>query len=161
VGNSRPVHTDIVVIIEVKEFLPCKLGAFVSDDRVGYAEAVNDVGGEGYRLLRADIDNGSRLDPFEELVNRYKEMSEASECLSERPHHVEVPDGERPRDGDGLKRLRREVSLSSVELTPFTASYDVLGVRHHCGPVESLSESLSDKCSRTSVMTASAGVYLS
>jgi hypothetical protein len=26
--------------------------------------------------------------------------------------------------------------LSSVELAPFTASYDVLGVRHRRGPVE-------------------------
>jgi hypothetical protein len=87
-------------------------------------------------------------------------MSEAPGCLSEWPHHVELPDGERPHDVDGLERLRRELSLSSVELTPFTASYDVLGVHHHRGPVESLSESLSDKCSRTSVMTAGAGVYL-
>jgi hypothetical protein len=81
--------------------------------------------------------------------------------LSEWLHHVEVPDGERPRDGDGLERLRPEVSMSSVELAPFTTWYDVLGVHHRRGPVESLSESLSDKCSRTDVMTAGAGVYLS
>jgi hypothetical protein len=46
--------------------------------------------------------------------------------LSEQPHHVEVPDGEGPRDGDCLQRLRREVSLSSVELTPFTTPDDIL-----------------------------------
>jgi hypothetical protein len=85
-------------------------------------------------------------------------MSEAPGRLSERPHHVKVPDGVRPRDGDGLKRLRREVSLSSIELAPFTTPYDVIGVCHHCGQVESLSESLSDKCSRASVMTAGAGM---
>jgi hypothetical protein len=46
VGNSRPVHTDVVVITEVEEFLPHELGVVVSDDRVGYAEAINDVGEE-------------------------------------------------------------------------------------------------------------------
>jgi hypothetical protein len=37
---------DVVVIAEVEEFLPCELGAVVSDDRVGYAEAINDVSEE-------------------------------------------------------------------------------------------------------------------
>jgi hypothetical protein len=46
VGNSRPVHTDVVVVAEVEELLPHKLGAVVGDDRVGYAEAINDVGEE-------------------------------------------------------------------------------------------------------------------
>jgi hypothetical protein len=161
VSNNRPVHKNVVVIAEVKEFLPCELGAIVGDDCVRYAEAVNDVGEEGYRLLGADVDDGSNLDPLGKLVDNYEEVSEAPERLSERSHHVEVPDGERPRDGDGLERLRREVSLSSVELAPFKASYNVLGVRHHRGPVESLSESLSKKCSWTSVMTAGAEVYLS
>jgi hypothetical protein len=46
VSNSRPVRTGVVVVAEVEEFLPCELGAVVSDNRVGYAEAVNDVGEE-------------------------------------------------------------------------------------------------------------------
>jgi hypothetical protein len=46
--------------------------------------------------------------------------------LSERSHHVEVPDCEGPRDGDCLQCLRREVSLPGVELAPFTASHNVL-----------------------------------
>jgi hypothetical protein len=54
-------------------------------------------------------------------------MCKAPGRLSERPHHVEVPHGKRPRDGDGLERLRREVGLSSVVQAPLTASYDVLG----------------------------------
>jgi hypothetical protein len=53
-------------------------------------------------------------------------VSEAPSRLSEWSHHVDVPDSDRPCDGDGLKRLRREVSLSSVELAPFTVSYDDL-----------------------------------
>jgi hypothetical protein len=106
VGNARPVHTNVVVVTEVEEFLPHELGVVVGDDRVGYAKAVNDVGEEGYHLLRADVDDGSSLDPLGELVDRYEEMSEAPGCLSEWTHHVEVPDGERPRDGDGLEHLR-------------------------------------------------------
>jgi hypothetical protein len=46
VGNSRPVHSDVVVIAEVEEFLPRGLGVVVGDDRVGYAEAIDDVGEE-------------------------------------------------------------------------------------------------------------------
>jgi hypothetical protein len=76
--------------------------------------------------------------------------------LSERPHHVEVPHDERPRDGDSLECLRREMGLSSVELASLTTSYDVLGVHHSRGPVESLSESLPDKCFRACVMAACA-----
>jgi hypothetical protein len=44
VGDGRPVHANVVVVAEVEEFLPCELGAIVSDDRVGYAEAVDNVG---------------------------------------------------------------------------------------------------------------------
>jgi hypothetical protein len=37
---------NVVVIAEVEEFLPCELGVVVHDDRVGYAEAIDDVGEE-------------------------------------------------------------------------------------------------------------------
>jgi hypothetical protein len=36
----------VVVITEVKEFLPYELGAAVGDDHVGNAEAIDDVGEE-------------------------------------------------------------------------------------------------------------------
>jgi hypothetical protein len=32
-GNNRPVHTDVVVVAEVEEFLPRELGAVVGNDR--------------------------------------------------------------------------------------------------------------------------------
>jgi hypothetical protein len=64
VSNSGPVHTDVVVIAQVEEFLPRELGAIVGDDRVGYAEALDDVSEERYRLLGVNIDNGSSLDPL-------------------------------------------------------------------------------------------------
>jgi hypothetical protein len=41
-------------------------------------------------------------------------VGEAPGYLSEWTHHVEVPDGEGPRDGDCLQCLRQEMSLSSV-----------------------------------------------
>jgi hypothetical protein len=46
VSNNEAVHTDVVVVAEVKEFLPRELGAIVGDNRVGYAEAIDDVGEE-------------------------------------------------------------------------------------------------------------------
>jgi hypothetical protein len=53
-------------------------------------------------------------------------VGEAPGRLSEWVHHVEVPDGERPRDGDCLQCLRWEMSLPGVELAPFTSPHDVL-----------------------------------
>jgi hypothetical protein len=159
VSSSGPVQTDVVIVAEVEEFLPSELGFVVGDDRFGYAEAIDDVGEERDRLLGADVDDGSGLDPLRELVDHYEKVGEAPRCLSEWPHHVEVPDGKGPRDGDCLQHLRREVSLSSVELAPFTAPHDVFRVGDRRGPVETLSESFSDKCSRTGVVTAGASIY--
>jgi hypothetical protein len=79
-------------------------------------------------------------------------VREAPERLLERPHHVEVPHNKRPCDGDCLKFLCREMSLSSVELAPRAIAHDVLGVRHRCYQVEPLSKSLPDKCPWASVM---------
>jgi hypothetical protein len=53
-------------------------------------------------------------------------VSEAPGCLSDGTHYVEVPHWKGLRDGDRLQRLHREVSLSRVELTPFTVPHDVL-----------------------------------
>jgi hypothetical protein len=75
-------------------------------------------------------------------------VCEAPGCLSERPHHVEVPHGERPCDGDGLERFAPEDGF--VERKTGTPRN---GVRcpwslYHCGPIKSLLESLSNKHSR-------------
>jgi hypothetical protein len=150
---------DVVVVAKVEEFLPCELSVIVGDDCVGYAEAIDDVGEERDCLLRADVDDGSGLDPLRELVDRYEKTGEAPGCLSERTHHVMVADCEGPRDGDCLQRLRREVSLSGVELAPFTTPHDALRVGDHCGPVETLSESLPHKCPWTGMVTTGAGMY--
>jgi hypothetical protein len=51
------------------------------------------------------------------------------------------------------------MSLSSAELAPFIAPHDVLRVSDRRGPLETLSEGFSDKCSRTGVVTAGADMY--
>jgi hypothetical protein len=52
------------------------------------------------------------------------------------------------------------MGLSGVELATPIAPYDVLGICYHCGPVESLSKSLPDKCCWAYMMTACACVDL-
>jgi hypothetical protein len=80
-GKRRPIHTDVVVIAKVEEFLPRELGDVVADDRVGYAEAIDGVSEERDRLVGADVDNGSGLDPLREPVNCYEKVGEAPGCL--------------------------------------------------------------------------------
>ena len=44
--------------------------------------------------------------------------------------------------------------MPSVVLAPFTSAYDSLGVRYYSGPVEALSECVSNQGSRRGVVTA-------
>ena len=53
-------------------------------------------------------------------------MSEAARALFEGSYHVEALDRERLGDGDGLKLLRRQMSLPSVELASVTPADDLL-----------------------------------
>jgi hypothetical protein len=103
----------VVVVTEVEEFLPRELSAVVGDDCVGYDEVIDDVSEERDRLLGADVDDGSDLDPLRELVDHYEKVGEFPGCLSERTHHVKVPDFKGPRDGDCLQCLRQEVSCQA------------------------------------------------
>jgi hypothetical protein len=126
----------------LRNFFP-KLGVVVGDDRVGYTEALDDVGEECYDFLGVDVHNGPSFNPLEELVNRH-EVCEAPGRLSEWPHHLEMPHSESPCDGDGLKLLRWEVSFSSIELPSLTTTHVVLGILHRCKPVEPLPESFPE-----------------
>ena len=81
-------------------------------------------------------------------------MGEAPGRLFEWPNQVEPPDREGPRDGDHLECLGREVSLSSVVLAPFAGAYDLLSVGYCSGPVEALSECVSNQGPRRSMVTA-------
>ena len=69
-------------------------------------------------------------------------MREAPECFLEWSDQIQPPDRKRPGDGDGLECLRREMSLSCIELAALAAAYDVLSVGDSGWPVETLSERL-------------------
>ena len=81
-------------------------------------------------------------------------MGVSSGCLLERSNQIEPPDREGPCDGDHLECLGREVSLPSVVLTPFVGAHDLVGVGYCSGPVEALSECVSNQGSRRGVVTA-------
>ena len=61
-------------VTEVQEFFASELGAVVGDDDVGYPKPVDDVGEEEDGLLRADVRDGSSLDPFGEFVDGHQQM---------------------------------------------------------------------------------------
>ena len=72
----------------------------------------------------------------------------------ERSNQIEPLDHEGPRDGDYLECLGQEVSLPSVVLTPFAGAYDLLGVGYRGGPIEALSECVSNQGPWRGVVTA-------
>jgi hypothetical protein len=82
VRHGGPVHANVVVVTEVEEFLPREQGDVVGDDRVGYAEALDDVGEERYSFLRANVHYGPGFYPLRELIDRHEEMRESPGCLS-------------------------------------------------------------------------------
>jgi hypothetical protein len=105
---------DVVVIAEVEEFLPCELGAVVVDDHVGYVETIDDVSEELYHLLRADVGDGSSLDHLENLSTATRRWVKPPGACRSGPTMLRCQTTKGHVIGDGLKRLRREVSLSSV-----------------------------------------------
>ena len=72
VRHCRPIHAYVVVVAERQEFLARELGAVVGDDRVRDPEPEDDVSEELDCLLGFDLADGSSLDPFGELVDRYQ-----------------------------------------------------------------------------------------
>ena len=80
-------------------------------------------------------------------------MGEAPGHLFEWPNKVKSLDHKGPHDGNHLECLGREVSLPSVVLTPFAGAYDLLGVGYCSGPVEALSECVSNQGPRHGMVT--------
>ena len=74
VGHCRPVHTDVMLIVEIQELLTGEQSAVVSDDEVGNLKPVDDVGEEKDSLLGADVGDGSSLDPFGEFVDGHQQI---------------------------------------------------------------------------------------
>jgi hypothetical protein len=54
VSYGGPVHTNVVVLIEVHKLLPSELRAIVGDDGVRDPKAMDDVCEERHRLLGPD-----------------------------------------------------------------------------------------------------------
>ena len=98
----------------------------VSDHIVRNTEPVDDVEEEFDRLFRADVGDGLGLFLIGELIDCYEQVSEATWALFEGSYHVKAPDHEWPGDGDGLKLLCRQMSLSSIELASDTPADDLL-----------------------------------
>jgi hypothetical protein len=105
-------------VAEVQEPFAGELCAVVGDDDVGDPKPVDDVGEEKDVLLRADVCDGSSLDPFGEFVDGHQQMGLSSCRFLERPHEVETPHREWPRDRDHLEGMSREMHLLGIKLAP-------------------------------------------
>ena len=95
---------------------------------------------------------------LEIFVNHYQQVGEAPGRLLQRTDEVQSPHGKRPRDGDGLQSMGREVYLSSVELATIAGPHDVSGVGDRGGPIETLPKCITHEGARRNVMAADAGV---
>ena len=85
-------------------------------------------------------------------------MGEAPRHLLQRANEVQSPHCKRPRDGDGLQSVGREVRLSSVELASLADSHDVGGIGDHGGPVKALSKRVTHQGTRRGMVTPDASV---
>ena len=68
-------------VTEAQELFAGELSAVVGDDDVGNPKPVDDVGEEKDGLLRADIRDGSSLDPFGEFVDGHMQVGVLPFCL--------------------------------------------------------------------------------
>ena len=85
-------------------------------------------------------------------------MGEAPGRLLQRTDKVQFPHGKRPRDGDVLQSMGREVYLSSVELATPASSHNVGGVSYRGGPVEALPKRVTHEGAWRCVVAADAGL---
>ena len=106
---------------------------------------MDDIKEEQHGLLGLHHRDRSGLYPLCKLVYGDKQVGIAPGRSFERSDQIEPPDHERPRDGDRLECLGRQVGLPSVVLTPFIGAYDLLGIGYCNGPVEALSECVSNQ----------------
>ena len=148
----------MVAVAERQELVACELGAVVDDDRVRDLKPEDNVSKEQNGLLGSNLADGSSLDSLEEFVNCHQQVGEAPGCLLQRADEVQPPHGKRPRDGDGLQSVGREVRLSSVELATLAGPHDVGGVGDRGGLVKALPKCIAHEGARRGVVTADAGV---
>jgi hypothetical protein len=66
--DGRPVHADVVFVLELQELHAGKLGPVVGDDGIRYPEPMDDVSKERYGLLRPEVSDWALLDPLGKFV---------------------------------------------------------------------------------------------
>jgi hypothetical protein len=110
--------------------------------------------------LGVGFEDGFRLNPLGELVQRDEQVSETTMGLHKRPDHIETLDHEWPSEKDGLQRLRWQVGLPSVELTPLARADNLLCIVQCYRPVEALEEGLADWRPRSRVVSTDASMDL-
>jgi hypothetical protein len=74
VGHCGPVHSDVIVIVEVQESFSGELSPVVINDRIRDPKTKNDVPDEIYGLLGADFCQRLRLDPLSKFINHHKQV---------------------------------------------------------------------------------------
>jgi len=65
-------------VAEVQELFAGELGTIVGDDDVGYPEPADNVGEKKDGLLRANVFDGSSLDPLGKFVDGHQQMGISS-----------------------------------------------------------------------------------
>ena len=142
--HGSPIDADVVFITESEELLSGELCAIVRDNGVWDSKAIDDVKEEQHGLLGLDRGDRSSLYPLCKLVYGDKQVRIAPGHPLERSDQIEPPDYERPRDGDRLECLGRQVSLPSIVLIPFVGAHNMFSVGYHGRPVEALLEHVFD-----------------
>jgi hypothetical protein len=87
-SHDEPVHTDVVVTIEIQELLSSELCAMVRDNGVWDVETMDDVREESHRMLGLDVSEGPDLDPLGKFVDGNQQVCEAPEHLLQRTNEV-------------------------------------------------------------------------
>ena len=101
-SHCCPVHTYVVPVAELQEFLSVELCAVVSDYGVGYSKWMDDISEEQHSLFSLDPCDRSDLNPLGEFVDCDKQVGEAPGRLLQRPDEVEAPNSKGPSNGDRL-----------------------------------------------------------
>ena len=141
--HGGPINPDVVFIVELEELLFSELHAVVCDDGVWDPKAMDDVDEEQHSLLGLDRGDQPSLYPLCKLIYGDKQVGVAPGRPFERFDQIEPPDRERPRDGDHLECLSRQVGLPSIVLTPFVGAHNLFDVGYCGRPVEALTECIS------------------
>ena len=152
--HGGPINTDVVFIAESEELLSGELRAVVRDNGVRDSKAMDDVKEERHGLLRLDYGDQSSLYPLCKLVYGDKQVRIALGRPLERSDQIETPNHERPRDGDCLECLGRQVGLPSVVLTPFVGAHNLFSIGYSGQLVKALSECVSDQGPRHGMVPA-------